>query len=368
MNKHHDNYFMRPSTKLPVILLFSLLAVYSCNCLGEITVETTSVTSSKDESLQTVPFITLRNRTGSEKVSEYFGGERNAMHAGYCDLGSTSLSTLKPVADKVPFYIPEDILTLVNIRESDIDEFWNNMKTSSNGNTLALYTHGFNIDFEKGCRRASLFQRSVELKSRFLFFSWPSDGAIMNYTHDEADIYWSVEPLRQTLNEMLARFAAGNINLAAHSLGARGVFLALVMIAQTEQSNKPLFNQLVFIAPDIDAATFQQYLPLIRPLARNMTIYTSANDNALALSRQVHGYPRLGETGTHLDSLTGVEIIDLSYIAMRSPSGHLYHLYHNDVVNDLNQILNDAKPAALRRNLRQTGKNYWQLEPSTINR
>jgi hypothetical protein len=53
---------------------------------------------------------------------------------------------------------------------------------------------------------------------------------------------------------------------------------------------------------------------------------------------------------------------------MRSPSGHLYHLYHNDVVNDLKQILNEGKPATQRLNLRQTGKNYWQLEPTTINR
>ncbi len=237
------------------------------------------------------------------------------------------------------------------------------MESSTNGRNLTLYTHGFNIDFKKGCKRASLFQKSVGLKDRFLFFSWPSDGAVINYTHDEADLYWSVEPLRQVMSEMIAGFGTGNIDIVAHSLGTRGVLLALVMMAQTEQADKPLLNQVVLVAPDIDVGVFKQYLPVIRPLVRNLTIYVSANDNPLALSRQVHGYPRLGEPGEHLDGITGVEIIDISDIAMRSPTGHIYHLYQNDVVNDLDQLLNDKKSASQRSGLRQTGEHYWKMQP-----
>jgi esterase/lipase superfamily enzyme len=135
-----------------------------------------------------------------------------------------------------------------------------------------------------------------------------------------------------------------------------------VLLAQTEKhGDTPLFNQVVLIAPDIDVGIFRQYLPLIRPLARNLTVYVSSNDNPLALSRQLHGYPRLGEAGSHLDGLSGIDIIDLSNIPVRSPSGHVYHLHQSLMTRDLDQLINEDKPAMQRANLRQVGKNRWQL-------
>jgi esterase/lipase superfamily enzyme len=231
-----------------------------------------------------------------------------------------------------------------------------------------LYTHGYFINFDRGCKRASIFQASAGLAGRFLLFSWPSDGAILNYTRDESDLYWSVAPLAQTLADMAGRFGAGGFDVTAHSLGTRGVYLALVQMAGSESVTRPLINQLVFLAADIDIGIFKQYLPLIRPLARNITIYVSANDRPLALSSQVHGYPRLGESGSHLDGLTGVDIIDLSEIPVRYPSGHLYHLYNDIVASDLAQLLNNGKPASQRSNLKQTGENYWLLQPAAVNR
>ena len=194
-------------------------------------------------------------------------------------------------------------------------------------------------------------------------FSWPSDGVIVNYTRDESDLFWSVDPLHQTLLDMIDRFGTGKINLIAHSLGSRGVMLALIRLAQTKQGDKPLVNQVVLAAPDIDTGIFEQYLPLIRPLARNISVYVSNKDSALAVSRQLHGYPRLGEAGAHLEGMAGVEIIDVSDIPVHQPSGHVYHLYHPAVVNDLKQLLNKSKTASQRRNLKQIGENIWSIQP-----
>ena len=93
-----------------------------------------------------------------------------------------------------------------------------------------------------------------------------------------------------------------------------------------------------------------------------MTVYVSANDSPLALSRQVHGYPRLGEQGEHLEGLTGIEIIDLSDIPRRAPSGHVYHLYQSLVTEDLDQLINENRPAAQRRNLKQVSGYQWRLQ------
>ncbi len=361
MKTIHSYHFWQSVSTLLLIIPSSLLLIYSTNSISEIASVESSTVTSKNELQATVPFITVRNKTGSENAADFFGGERSALSAGYCHLSKMSLNPLKPITEKMPFYIPEEIVSLESVTETKIEKFWENMKQMPKARHPVFYTHGFNIDFEKGCRRAALFQKSYGLKDQFLFFSWPSDGNILNYTHDEADVYWSVKPMRQTLSDMLTHFGEGNINVVAHSLGTRGILLALVMLAQTEHVNKPLLNHVVFIAPDIDAGIFAQYLPLIRPLAKNITLYVSANDSPLMLSQQVHGYPRLGEPGEHLDGLTGIEIIDVSEISIRSPSGHLYHLHHNEVINDLAQLLNKNQLATQRKNLKQVSNNYWKL-------
>ena len=317
-----------------------------------------------------IPFLTLRNKTGSDEAPDFFGGERDILRAGYCDVSRTQLQTLKSIADNVPFYVPEDILQLDAVREASVDNFWTDFEKSAKGLPPTLYTHGFYVSFERGCRRASDFKRSLDLAGRFVLFSWPSDGVIVNYTHDEADLYWSVDQLQEVLSVMVERFGAGKINVAAHSLGTRGVMLALVRMAKAEHVGKPagqpLINQVVLIAPDIDAGIFKQYLPHIKSLAKNITVYVSEHDSPLALSMQVHGYPRLGEPGSHLDGMDGIEIIEVSDVPVQYPSGHLYHLYNDRVAADLYQLLNKNKAAAERSNLKQTGKNYWRLQPAIV--
>jgi esterase/lipase superfamily enzyme len=358
------NKYLSPA--FPVMLFSALMALYLVNTNSETSKDTNesekTIIPADNDLLRTVPFLTLRNRTGSDKATEYFGGERDTLHAGICELERTPLNSLKSIAEKAPFHIPDEIVKVDAITKLSIEDFWQRMQNASNGQAPVLYSHGFYISFERGCKRALILKESLGLEGRFALFSWPSDGAITNYTHDEADLYWSVDPLRQVLADMIKRFGKGNVNIVAHSLGTRGVMLALVLLAQTQQDNKPLFNQVVLIAPDIDVGIFKQYLPLIRPLARNMTVYVSSNDSPLALSQQVHGYPRLGGAGEHLEGLTDIEIIDLSDIPVRAPSGHVYHLYQSIVTEDLDQLMNENKPAAQRRNLKQIGEHQWRLQ------
>ncbi|GMR06105.1 MAG: hypothetical protein BMS9Abin25_0688 [Gammaproteobacteria bacterium] len=356
---------------LPIILVVALMVTLTPDGYSQMPSGTKKATGTvlgaRQGVLRTIPFITLRNRTGSDDAAKYFGGERSTVQAGYCDVSSTPLTTLKAIAEKAPFYIPDDRVKLTAIRELPIEDLWHDMQNISGSLRPVLYTHGFFINFNRGCKRATLFQENLGLAGRMMLFSWPSDGTILNYAQDESDLYWSVDPLKKILTDMIRRFGAGNIDVVAHSLGSRGVFLALVRMAEAKHRNKPLVNQIILLAPDIDAGIFKQYLPGIKSLARKITIYVSGNDNSLALSRKVHGYPRLGESGTHLQGMTEIEIIDISDIPVRYPSGHVYHLYNDIVINDLNQLLNDGKPASQRNNLKQTGENYWRMQPPAPN-
>jgi esterase/lipase superfamily enzyme len=326
-------------------------------------------TSSEKPIRRTVSFITLRNRTGSAVVSDYFGNERNTVHTGYCDISWTPIPMLGTIASNAPFYIPAGKIQLEGIYEISEADFWRKPRGITVKDRPLLYVHGYNIGFEKGCSRAAVFQENLDLASRLLLFSWPSNDAVMNYTHDEADIYWSVPYIEHTLVQMGTSFGAGSFDVVSHSMGTRGVFLALVRLSDQHTGDTPLLNRLVLLAADIDAGIFKQYLDVIRPLVRHITVYVSDNDNALSLSREVHGYPRLGEFGPHLKGLDGIEIVDVSAIGKRRASGHLYHLYNHIAYKDLDQLLNGNKSAPERTGLirdQEMGLNYWRLQPPTL--
>ena len=313
------------------------------------------------EVIRGVPYITLRNRTGETAPKNFYGDERNELKAGRCDIGETDLSVLSPLAEAAPFYIPEELLRVESIREMPTGAVLDTLEATAAGKAPVLYTHGYYIDFEKGCRRATILQENVDLQGRFMWFSWPSDGTLIDYTRDEADLYWSVPDLVEVLVQMEDRFGAGQVNVAAHSLGGRGMVLALNAIASRHPEVR--IGHVALLAPDMDFEIFAKMLPRINPVARSVTVYVTDADRPLALSAQLHGYARLGEAGNDVASLSGVEVIDLSELPVRSPTGHLYHIYDKNVGADLRQLLNEGKRAETRSNLVKIGTNLWSLEP-----
>jgi esterase/lipase superfamily enzyme len=306
-----------------------------------------------------IPFLTLRNRTGSKEPGKAYGDERSDLKAGRCRVRELDLSLLTPLAETAPTYIREELLRVDEVSEADKAEILDQLQQTADGHAPVLYVHGFYISFEKGCRRAVLLQENAALEGRFLWFSWPSDGALTNYTRDEADLYWSVPDLADTIIEMEQRFGPGVVNVAGHSLGARGVVLALYEVANRNPDAR--LGNVVLLAPDMDFAIFERMLPRFSPIVESVTVYVTSEDKPLALSARVHGYPRLGEAGNDVSKLSGVEVIDLSDLPVNSPTGHLYHINSKDVGNDLNLLLNHGKRAAEREGLVQSGVNLWSF-------
>ena len=315
---------------------------------------------------QNLPFIGLRDITGVENAEDYFGDERAAPSFGVCVLRRrpvpfTSTKSFQSLARNGYLYIPDEIIDIEAIRTSPDEKFWPGLKTAVGNTRPILYIHGYNMSFARSCKQASLFEQNMGAERQVLLFSWPSDGALLNYTRDEADLQWSVGALADALKQMQAHFGNGGFDVVAHSLGSRGLVYALNQLARESNQDVPVLNQLVLVAADIDAGIFKQVLPSIRPLVAGVSVYVSANDKPLALSSEVHGYPRLGETGAHLRGMDEVEIIDLSDLSARSFSGHLYHLYHDAVIADLRQLLVDQQAAADRSGLNRQADNYWRL-------
>ena len=314
-----------------------------------------------------VPFVTLRNRTGETEPANYYGGSRGRLEAGFCTVSFSPIWGLEDIAETVPFYIPDEKIELVNLQEASLETLERGIKSlpdKEHGN-LVLYIHGYNIGFEKSCRRGALLQRALGLEERLLLFSWPADGNMLKYTWDEADLVWSVPHIAGFLEQVIAASGDGSVDVVAHSLGARGIVQALVRLSY-RNSGRLLINELVLIAPDIDTDMFGQELAQLHSLVRRITVYVSENDKALKLSQEVHGYPRLGQAGDNLTIFEEVESIDISAIGTRRFSGHIYHLFNPEVIDDLAELLRTGKSAAQRSRLtaaRKEGLRYWLLQP-----
>ena len=315
-----------------------------------------------------VPFVTLRNRTGDIEPANFYGGSRGKLEAGFCTVAFSPIWGLEDIAQSIPFYIPDEKIELVDIQEASLKELGQKIKSRPDrdqGN-LILYIHGYNIDFEKSCRRGALLNRALGLEERLVLFSWPADGNMLKYTWDEADLVWSVPHIAKFLQQLVVTTGDGNLDVVAHSLGARGIVQALVRLSYCSSSSF-ILNELVLIAPDIDTDTFRQDLDQLKSVVRRITIYVSENDKALKVSNEVHGNPRLGQAGEHLTIFEQVESIDISAIGTRRFSGHIYHLFNPEVIDDLTELLKTGKSAVKRSRLKATqneGLRYWLLQPA----
>lgn len=328
----------------------------------------TRIITSDNSSTESVLYYTLRNHTGEQSVDTYYGDLRDRPHSGLCEVNIRPTG-YKEITSRLPFYVSDtnkEVMMLKEFPEKKLWQAFEKAATDSDENKVVLFVHGYNIDFIKGCSRAAIFQQTLNQDSRMLLFSWPSDGTLVSYTRDEADIEWSQHYLEAVIEKLTRIYGPERLNIVAHSLGARGVFRAMQLISRKD--NKKHVNELVFLAPDIDAEVFRLAFPDLKKIARRITLYSSENDQPLRLSNEVHGNPRLGEAGENLVVIKGMDTIDVSISGGREVTGHLYHLYNNVVRTDLGLLLSNGKKTSMRPNMKLLHKDelpYWMLLPSS---
>lgn len=308
-----------------------------------------------------VPYVTQRNRVEADDRGPIYGDERSDMKAGFCAVGELETDVLSPVTETLPGFMREELLRVESLREMPRPAVFDALRESVDGRAPVLYVHGYHIGFEKGCRRATLFAENAGLDGRLLWFSWPSDGVLTNYMRDEADLYWSIPDIAAVISELHDRFGPGGFDLAGHSLGARGVVLALYEIANSRPDVK--LGDVVLFAADMDFGIFHRLLPRIVPAVETVTVYVSGADRLLDVSAQLHGHPRLGQVGNDVAALAGVEVVDVGDVPGDGPAGHIYHIHGEAVGRDVRRLLDDGLLAHERPGLVPAGTNLWRLPP-----
>lgn len=254
-------------------------------------------------------------------------------------------------ASLLKFEFAEDSEKHIVLRDTqplEKSEFLNDLRGAlgQRGNSLLVFIHGYNVSFEDAARRTAQMSYDLEFSGAAAFYSWPSQDNWYKYQLDSKNIQLSVKLIRQFLTELANESGAESIHLVAHSMGNVGLTEALVGI---ETQAKPLFNQVVLAAPDIDADIFRQNIaPEIVGKAENMTLYTSQSDLALLASRYFNSGKRVGESqaGVQFD---GIDMIDASAVDT-SLLGHNYY-GENSVLADLRELL-QARPLGERTYLK----------------
>jgi len=314
------------------------------------------------DTLHQVPFLTVRDVGSADGPNQYFGDSRGSLSAGWCLVRDVPTGAFAPVVEAGPSFLREQLLQIDTVRTIPPRDLIDGLQARDPAPIPALYVHGYFIDFEKGCRRAALFQKNADLAGHMIWFSWPSDGDIANYTRDESDLYWSVPDIASAILDLHDRAQPGQpVDVIGHSLGGRGVVLALLEIAYRRPDIR--LGKVVLLAPDMDFEIFARMLPRLSPLVDGFTVYATDEDRPLQLSEQVHGYRRLGQTGNDVAALDGIDLIDISALPNQTASGHLYHIHNAQVGQDLTALLNARLPVTERANLVQIGRNTWALQP-----
>ena len=86
------------------------------------------------------------------------------------------------------------------------------------------------------------------------------------------------------------------VHVIAHSRGNWPTINALNAIATEPQpASRARFSQIVLTAPDVDADSFKVLVRRFNTVAERTTLYASANDEALRLSKRYQGYQRAGD-------------------------------------------------------------------------
>lgn len=311
------------------------------------------------------------DKAAEARMDREYGNDRGTLVMGTCEVSIPERHEVGELEGPSVFRLefsedPTRHIVLLDIKPTPADAFYAELKEriARSGRKEALvFVHGYNVTFEKAARRTAQLAHDLRFDGAAVFYSWPSQGGLLQYTVDETNVVWTVPHLKEFLVGVATRTGARRVHLIAHSMGNRALTAALGRLShELKREQTPMFHEVVLTAPDIDAEVFRRDIaPAIIQTARRVTLYASSNDEALIASKRFHGYPRAGESGEHVVVVPGIDTIDVSAVDT-SLLGHTYYGSNDTVLTDLAQLLLESKPPSRRDRLRSMvlgGMKYW---------
>jgi len=183
------------------------------------------------------------------------------------------------------------------------DAWWAGLRDAANlrNGRVHLYVHGYRETLQTTARDAVQIGAMSNFDGPIIHYSWPSQGNLLSYAVDETNMYWDQRNFRNFLTKLARTEWVKEIVIVSHSLGARLVTPAVEYVDRTStNADSSNISNIILASPDVDREDFERDIAEEVLAARRVnndrrvTVYASLSDRALAVSRAVHGYPRLG--------------------------------------------------------------------------
>jgi esterase/lipase superfamily enzyme len=262
---------------------------------------------------------------------------------------------------------PEAYYSVGEIVPESQSAFWadfvKGIKNDGSAHDALLFIHGYNSSFNDACRRAAQIAYDLKFDGAILLYSWPSHDSLLSYAGDEDMTEWSGPHFDSFLKQILKQPGLGHLHIIAHSMGNRILARTLFSGNLTSQETAHL-GQVVFAAPDVNRLIFDQY-QCDKLKAQRITLYASDRDQALAVSKLVHGFSRAGDARPTIDVRPGMDSIDASAV----DTGLLGHSYIGDsrpVLVDVADLIVKNEAPGKRIGLTREGHSpgeWWLIKP-----
>lgn len=251
-------------------------------------------------------YATERARTGQRGAVRFYGSRRGPLEYGRAEISvprDREIGTLRtPSILTLDIFESEERHFILKSVEpmSGATAFFQAVSSRvavSDRKEVFVFIHGFNTTFEDAALRTAQMASDLRLDGAPILWSWPSRGAVLGYWSDAKEAESDVEAaaLEAFLRDVVARTGATRIHLVSHSMGARPLLAALKRIGNPPEGVAPPFEEIVLAAPDIGIKPFDDVWPSVAGLGRRFTLYASARDKALALSRLINGEQMVGD-------------------------------------------------------------------------
>ena len=334
---------------LPAVLGACLSSLLLMGCTP---VDTQNTGEPEAQPAVTVYYGTNRNRREGQAPRRMFGEQRGNFEVGLARVTGTgdAEKTRLAAVDRIP---PEQFHGRLAAAVAAAPE-----------PSILVFVHGFLRSFDQVGRLVAEFAVDTGYQGVPVMWSWPSTSNPARYTVDETNVMWAQADFARFLRGIIEESGAETVHLVAHSLGGRALSAVVLRRLLPAGVNLAPVGEFVLLAPDIDRDIFVRDIgPPLVAAGLDVTLYTSANDKAMAAALAVHGHYRAGDSTGGPVVLPGIETIDVTS-ANRSILGHSYFEESDAVARDLAALLNDRLTAAQRDELVPVGdgaSRYWRL-------
>ncbi len=323
-------------------------------------------------------FGTNRQRRKPDKPAKRFAGERDELtHYGRCIVNIPSGHTTGdtgPGALARLFGLGKDrILRTLHVTDHASEEVhWKEIaqdlaRAEVKDKPVLFFIHGYNVGFDQAAIRTA--QLGYDLKVPHLaFFSWASRAHWWQYTRDEGTVQDSMEAMVAYLAHLadLTQRAGRKLHILAHSLGnylLLDTILSLLVETRATHPNLKVAGT-IFAAPDVPTDRFKYVVRLMGKFSDRRTLYVSARDGALLVSKIKKDRPTVGRPPP-ITVMPDVHTIDVPG-ARLALLGHSYYAEHRPVIEDMHYLIHHGfqpdQRAALHGQQTAGGEKYWRLQ------